>query len=807
MKKLKIWGILCMLICVLCMSGTLVRADEDAGYVYENIAVNVDITEKREYRITETMDIDFEDAMHGIVRDLPKSGNAEGYSIRNIQVEGMPFQVDERQNNIAVRIGDENKLVQGKKRIVLSYTLKHYQDYDQTYDYAYLNLLGTDYDTEVRKFQAEVSFPAKERLLDYKITSGSRGSHTNTYTKETVKDNLMVIQSTKTLPARHGVTLQLKYEEGVFSAAPEYQFPYVIKKNVLDVTVTPEQDIQVTQKISIQTLDMYTRIYLPMLCDLWDRSDYKIEDIELSDADMKYNEYDSLTAYARKKGEHSYTIRYTIHPYRLIKDSFTLNLFKQSEDTKLENMTLRLHMPYAPAYAVRTGRDNDVQQDNWTGKVDGTTVTIHTTKEIRAAESFVVTVPVESGYFKRDSGGLIKLGGLLCAGFMGLLAFLRFGIFRKKQLIIPVNFYPPKGMNPAEAGYVIDNDLSVKDMTALLFYWADKGYLKIRNIDSSYSFEKIQAPDSSAPMYEQHLFERMFAHGKKGIVGKEDLKYTFYMDIRDARKELLQGFQGEYALRSQKVEALRKLLMLLSLVPLFLLNALAHYEIYGDMLTAVLMSVGLLPILAPVMILLMLYRNYKKGAMAKGAMVAVTIILGGFTLMISPILLLGTTASAPYTVLGIALTLVAYCMSCGIHKDSAYRQRLLSQLLGFRDFIKTVEKERLELLLKDDPEYYYHVLPYAQVLHVSDIWEHKFHDITLQAPQWYDSSETMDSIMFYHMVHEIDHDMRSVATPPASSSSSFGYGGDDSGYSGGGGGFSDGGFSGGGSGGGGSHGW
>ncbi|MCB6585422.1 hypothetical protein, partial [Streptococcus gordonii] len=80
-----------------------------------------------------------------------KSGNAEGYSIRNIQVEGMPFQVDERQNNIAVRIGDENKLVQGKKRIVLSYTLKHYQDYDQTYDYAYLNLLGTDYDTAVRK--------------------------------------------------------------------------------------------------------------------------------------------------------------------------------------------------------------------------------------------------------------------------------------------------------------------------------------------------------------------------------------------------------------------------------------------------------------------------------------------------------------------------------------------------------------------------------------------------------------------------------------------------------------------------------
>lgn len=807
MKKLKIWRILFMLICSICVGVRSVHANDNAGYVYERIAVNVEITEKREYRITETMDINFETSMHGIVRDLPKSSDAESYAVRNINVEGMPFTVNEKQDSIDVRIGDENTLVQGKKRVTLSYTLKHYQDYDQNYDYVYLNLLGTDYDTEVREFYADISLPAKGRLLDYRLTSGTQGSRMNTYAKDTLDGSHMVVQSRKVLPPRHGITLQLKYEEGVFAAAPEYQFPYVIKENTMDVTVTAEQDFQVEQKITIDTASTYTRIYLPMIQDLWNSDDYKISDVELSDPDMKYNTYDSLTAYARQKGEHTYTIRYTIHPYHLLEDSFTLNLFKKSEDTKLEHFTLKLHMPYAPKAAVRIGRDGDDTQENrWKSEADGTTLTFHTTQEVRSADNFVLTIPVEQEYFHRNTGGLVKLGILICAGFVVLLALLRFIVFRRKQMIIPVNFYPPKGMNPAEAGYVIDADLSVTDMTSLIFYWADKGYLKIKDNDAEYVFERVLSPDTSAPVYERRLFDSMFSHGSKGIVKKEDLKYTFYMDIRTARKNLLRGFSGEYALRSSGVEVLRKLLMVLSFLPLLLINALGHYEIYGDIFGAAVISVTLLPVLVPVIILMVMYRNYKKGAAAKGAMIAASIVLGGVMLFMSPVLFLLSSASVAYTLLAIVLTLAACVLSSGIHKDSAYRTKLLSSLLGFRDFIKTVEKERLELLLQDDPEYYYHVLPYAQVLHVSDIWEQKFRDITLQAPTWYDSDETMNAMMFYHMVHEIDRDMRTAATPPASSSSGGSSSG-DSGYSGGGGGFSGGGSSGGGSGGGGSHGW
>ena len=39
-------------------------------------------------------------------------------------------------------------------------------------------------------------------------------------------------------------------------------------------------------------------------------------------------------------------------------------------------------------------------------------------------------------------------------------------------------------------------------------------------------------------------------------------------------------------------------------------------------------------------------------------------------------------------------------------------------------------------MLEYEPQLYYKVLPYAQVLGVSNVWEEKFEKITLQPPQW-----------------------------------------------------------------------
>ena len=115
--------------------------------------------------------------------------------------------------------------------------------------------------------------------------------------------------------------------------------------------------------------------------------------------------------------------------------------------------------------------------------------------------------------------------------------------------------------------------------------------------------------------------------------------------------------------------------------------------------------------------------------------------------------------------------------------------------------MQVAEKDRLERLLEQDPEYYYRTLPFAQVLGVTDKWTDKFKDIAMQPPSWYDGAEVYHPYFIYTLAHTMSQMSRDVAQAPASSGSGGG------GFSGGGGGFGGGGFSGGGSGGGGGSSW
>ena len=116
----------------------------------------------------------------------------------------------------------------------------------------------------------------------------------------------------------------------------------------------------------------------------------------------------------------------------------------------------------------------------------------------------------------------------------------------------------------------------------------------------------------------------------------------------------------------------------------------------------------------------------------------------------------------------------------------------LNPLLGFRDFIRLAEKDRLEMMLEQDPEYYYNVLPYAQVLGVSDIWEEKFKDIKMDPPVWAIAPNTtlLNFVVFNSVMRNATRNMASTfVSRPASSGRSGGgrFGGGGGGFRGGGG--------------------
>lgn len=144
-----------------------------------------------------------------------------------------------------------------------------------------------------------------------------------------------------------------------------------------------------------------------------------------------------------------------------------------------------------------------------------------------------------------------------------------------------------------------------------------------------------------------------------------------------------------------------------------------------------------------------------------------------------------------YVVCGIAVIILALFMFFGSKRTKAGNQ-VYGQILGFKEFIKKAELDRLKMLVEENPGYYYDIMPYAYVLGLSDQWIENFETMHMPEPDWYSGRDPFGDAIFYSMVRSAN----ACATPPETS------GGGSSG-----GGFSGGGFSGGGSGGGGGGAW
>lgn len=111
-------------------------------------------------------------------------------------------------------------------------------------------------------------------------------------------------------------------------------------------------------------------------------------------------------------------------------------------------------------------------------------------------------------------------------------------------------------------------------------------------------------------------------------------------------------------------------------------------------------------------------------------------------------------------------------------KRTSYGNEMLGKLKGFRNFLETAEKTRLESMVMTNPTYFYDILPYAYVLGVSDKWIKQFETISLQAPGWYDSPNAFNIIVFgLFMNSTMKSAQRTMSSSPSSGSGGSGGGG------------------------------
>ncbi|MDO4273015.1 MAG: DUF2207 domain-containing protein [Eubacteriales bacterium] len=465
-----------------------------------------------------------------------------------------------------------------------------------------------------------------------------------------------------------------------------------------------------------------------------------------------------------------------------------------------------------------TDNAEDIIDLSW----EGNTLTGTLKSDLPFLSGVTLYAELGEGYFTESHTiGRVDLLILFTALLVLLVTALLFFFFGRDEQIIPsIQYQPPEGLDSAAVGYIIDGSIEDKDILSLIIYWADKGYLKIedRGKGKIYFLKTDKTFPADSPRYASVLFEQIFRKGSE--VSLKSLKFHCAETISVSKTQLKAYVNGKGGIYTTGSRIARGVCSVLAVLPMtvfvVLLSAFSKMSVFRTIFYVadiVLLFVGIC-----------LFNNIIDNwyARTKSQQRSMCVMGAGLS-MVSIAGLAGSYLMQwrQGEVFNFVIALVAVAAASGIcvlltgfmKKRTHQCVEWMGRLAGFRDFIETAELDRLKAMAEENPQWFYHILPYTYVFGLSDIFAKKLEGLAIPAPQWYIGSSPDYHMWNYYYFHRaFMGNMNTVsraltvAEPPKDSGFNGG-GGSGGGFSGGGGFGGGGGFSGGGFGGGGGGSW
>lgn len=528
--------------------------------------------------------------------------------------------------------------------------------------------------------------------------------------------------------------------------------PYYITAYNVDIDVAEDNTLKVTEDIDVYFNEARHGIYryIPLRNNV-ERADgstavthAKVSGINCSSPYSRSTENSQLVLQIGDEdetvtGEQHYTVSYTYALGQDVMDGMDelyYNIIGSGWDTYIDNVTFSITMPKdfnADLLGFSAGSYGFKGTDSIEYYVNDRQITGSLTRELGPYEAFTVRLELPEGYFYfNQTAHIIKLVSmvgipLVCLVFV-LLIWRKYG--KDRKIIKVVEFYPPEGMNSTDVAYWYKGTLKNEDIVPMMIELANEGYIAIIESKSSEYYDGADYVIERRKTYngpdvnKKIFFDGLFESGKNRITN-DDLENRFYKHLNSisANYNTMSNRKQVFSNQSLKFRLLCWAVTILCFA--------ADIFIY----------------------------NHTFGAgeryVAFGA--------------------------------GIAILAVSFILSFFVRRRTDQGHEILQKIEGFKMFLETAEKERLETLVFDDPKYFYNILPYAYVLGVSDKWVKKFEGIAVEPPEWYVGSNTFNTFMLWHfMSSTMNHATQAMTSAPQTSSG--GGGGFAGGGSGGGGG-------------------
>ncbi|WP_302761196.1 DUF2207 domain-containing protein [Christensenella hongkongensis] len=493
--------------------------------------------------------------------------------------------------------------------------------------------------------------------------------------------------------------------------------------------------------------------------------------------------------------EYEYSYRFDMGPDTLSgADEFYYNLVSPENTIPIERLTFTIEMPKAfdtGKLGFTTGSEQSGTYDEsaLTYMVEGNTIRGEMAKTVESGYGVNVRAELPDGYYVGARSTIAYFMPAFCAGGTAfvLVLILLVASGKRRAEVETVEFGPPEGMNSADVGYIIDGETDNRDVVSLLIFWADKGFIEIHQPDEkNMTFKKLKDLPQDANDYEKILFSKMFVLSDS--IDVRDMRYEFADTVNSTKKRIRAKYNtAQNRVYTKKSVVFQYLSTLLAAVPVAAVAVVAVYLDSMELLAAIIMGVvfmGLIGWLGALLISdsVSKRKSDKKSARA-GKMIGGILILAGLT---AASCLLFSTYLGWWVVLPAAAALIMSLLSGLMPRRTEQGAQWAGRILGLKRFIETAEADRIKTMVKDDPASFYHILPYAYVLGVTDAWAKRFESIALEPPHWYYGyyGGTWSALYFTRSLHRGMQTALASMTATKSSGGGSGYGG--GGFSGGG---------------------
>ncbi len=503
-------------------------------------------------------------------------------------------------------------------------------------------------------------------------------------------------------------------------------------------------------------------------------------------------------------GKHLYTIKYSatrgVYPSTLKgMNAIRWNAVGSGSDVSVRLAIADIYLPSSirknnvllVSYAGTYGSKEQRGDYNW---IDDH----HARFEVRSLlphEAFTVEANFPKGLLEQSGdeidGGFF--GRLLSswhwAGMVAFFLFIwryakRFGIDDSPGSISP-QYYPPKGLSLLQSGLIIDKFADREDFSAAVLELGSLGYLKIDNISTPAVIKKTDKilQDGDLTIDQRYILESMLF--SRGSIYTVDSLDRIKAERMQEKLNVLNNMLYEWGVSSGQMRSnpqLNRQNFLLRagavgavLILAALLTAVKYYGIDSSIIlfmATVFVSIGAFILSGSIR------RRAWSGIFFAVIWLAVSLFSFG-NIIIMQLGDFNSLLASPVIIAPVVVAVIWYFYKrIGIFTKKGldtYRY-----LLGYKDFIQKVEKNRIKRFLKEDPLYLDRTLPYAVLFGVSKHWLKLYGELGVAQPVWYYGD--------MHQMDSLNHALQTQTMPPVSESGGFSGGGSFAGGGGGGGG-------------------